>query len=684
MIAHTDASTWRDPILAQFTPEIATVARLTVVADPDELLTEQGVIDGIRQRGFEIVPFEDHVAFRYAYERRFREVWDNGRDTNLVVVLRATRSDVSGLPFDLLEQAKRDRRLLSFSLAELFPSLAPHVLSELDRGDLDAVSAAQQLFKPEPLGENATRDFLLRHVFRLDPAQIQDDAELLRALLRRHYSGKIIPKSLDDRLIHLLRSTDRWQKWPLDQIVPNRANFLEFLQERWPIFVRQRLALPASGLREESEPYDLQFSGPVALPFDHDDVRVYVDNLFTDGLLTPVDGISRSLVAGSWMAVGVAGSLGADLTSRFRKILQLLQVDSPLPNSDHQVWIQAATRWAEVVALRWSLPEDLPPEDKSRFETAHREIEKNFQEWMIAHYGALHSLSYLPRPAMVHQIPRYMAHRMSAKGPARKLAVIVIDGLAMDQWAVVRQEMPSRKWLTEEFGLFAWVPTLTSVSRQSIFAGDPPFFFGQSLDTTRKEEQHWTRFWDDRGVRKGNAVYACQGTLEDDDAFTKRVIEKIDQPRCRVAGIVVGTIDQMLHGIVNGTDGMHAGVRHWAKRGSLWRLLDAMLERGFELILTADHGNVEGVGIGKPNVGATADERGERVHVFSDALLRSNVGEKYPGSLEWPCVGLPDDYLALIAPALRAFIGEGKRTVAHGGICIEEVIVPFVTISRVA
>jgi hypothetical protein len=73
MIAHSPASSWRDPIFAQFTSDIASVARLTVVADPDELLNEQGVIDGIRQRGFEIVPFEDHVAFRYAYERRFRE-----------------------------------------------------------------------------------------------------------------------------------------------------------------------------------------------------------------------------------------------------------------------------------------------------------------------------------------------------------------------------------------------------------------------------------------------------------------------------------------------------------------------------------------------------------------------------------------------------------------------------------
>jgi hypothetical protein len=75
------------------------------------------------------------------YERRFRQVWDSGKETNLVVVLRAPRSDISGLPFDLLQQAERDRRLLSFSLAELFPSLAPHVLSELDRADFDAVSS---------------------------------------------------------------------------------------------------------------------------------------------------------------------------------------------------------------------------------------------------------------------------------------------------------------------------------------------------------------------------------------------------------------------------------------------------------------------------------------------------------------------------------------------------------------
>jgi hypothetical protein len=53
-------------------------------------------------------------------------------------------------------------------------------------------------------------------------------------------------------------------------------------------------------------------------------------------------------------------------------------------------------------------------------------------------------------------------------------------------------------------------------------------------------------------------------------------------------------------------------------------------------------------------------------------------------TIEWPNIGLPDDYLALPALPLRAFIGEGKRTVAHGGICIEEAILPFVTVMRSA
>ena len=49
-------SSWRDQILKEFTPQ---VSRLTLVADPDGLLLEEGILEGIRERGFELIPFED-------------------------------------------------------------------------------------------------------------------------------------------------------------------------------------------------------------------------------------------------------------------------------------------------------------------------------------------------------------------------------------------------------------------------------------------------------------------------------------------------------------------------------------------------------------------------------------------------------------------------------------------------
>ena len=108
---------WRDEILKEFTPR---AARLTIVADPDGLLLEQGILKEIEARGFELIPFEDRITFRFAYELHYRSRWYRGELTDLVVVLRAGTSDLHTLPYDLLQA---DRRL-SFNLGELFPNLS--------------------------------------------------------------------------------------------------------------------------------------------------------------------------------------------------------------------------------------------------------------------------------------------------------------------------------------------------------------------------------------------------------------------------------------------------------------------------------------------------------------------------------------------------------------------------------
>lgn len=115
-------NSWRDRILEEFTPK---VARLTLVADPDGLLLEERILEGIRERGFELIPFEDHVAFRYAYESGFRSRWDRGEQTDLIVVVRSQVSDLSSLPYDLLQAGRR----LSFNLGDIFPHLSYPVVT---------------------------------------------------------------------------------------------------------------------------------------------------------------------------------------------------------------------------------------------------------------------------------------------------------------------------------------------------------------------------------------------------------------------------------------------------------------------------------------------------------------------------------------------------------------------------
>ena len=93
---------WRNAILNEF---VKGVSKLTLVADPDALLSEEKLAFALREKGFDVIEFNDHVEFRYAYESNYRSIWDQGKDTDLVVILRLQDSELSNLPYDLLKKA---------------------------------------------------------------------------------------------------------------------------------------------------------------------------------------------------------------------------------------------------------------------------------------------------------------------------------------------------------------------------------------------------------------------------------------------------------------------------------------------------------------------------------------------------------------------------------------------------
>lgn len=662
-------SSWRDQILKEFTPK---VARLTLVADPDGLLLEEGILEGIRERGFELIPFEDHVAFRYAYELKFRSRWDRGEHTDLVVVLRSQASDLDSLPYDLLQAGRK----LFFNLGDLFPNLSYPVVTALDRGDLDVLYEAQRRYAPGQLGENATKEFVLRHVFEIAPELIKQPSDLLRVLLRRHYRGQRIPTMLDERFVQLLRQSNTFDDWPLDTLVPDREAFFAFLQERWPIFLDCEAAKGESGVREDKEPYGLAIGGPVDLPFDHHDIRVYIDNLFLEGLLHSVSHEHASILSKTWIGIGVRTDPSEDRSRRLTKLIEKLKASIPPEDARHGDWFHFARGWAELVLLSNQQAEPIPDKTSQRLKGLREQVDTGFTKWLSKRYAGLVNLPPAP-PVMLHHLPRFLS-RQVGKDHSTKIALIVVDGLAMDQWLVVREALASRQpgFQFREHAVFAWIPSLTSVSRQATFAGKAPIFFPNSINATDKEAALWMQFWADQGYMPNEVVYA-KGL---GDGSLASVSETLSHPKTKIVGLVIDKVDKIMHGMEMGTAGMHNQVHQWATQGFMASLLGVLLDRGFRAYVTSDHGNIEAEGWGRPSEGVVADLRGERVRVYPDERLRSGVKNDFPEAIEWPSLGLPADFLPLIAPGRFAFIREQQRVVCHGGISIEELVVPLVSV----
>lgn len=660
-------SSWRDSILNDFVPN---VSKLTLVADPDCLLTEEKLVLELRRRGFELLEFSDSIEFRYAYEAKYRSIWDEGKHSALVVVLRLQDTNLESLPYDLLQAGRK----LAFNLGNIFPNLSYPIIEKLDRSLLDALYDAQCKFRPDRMGDNATKDFILRYVFGITTGLIGSDTALLHALLHLHYGKRQLPLMLAERLIQILTDHNEFKNWPLSEIVPDAEAFFAFLQERWPLFLSM---IGNSNHEQENSPeYGLKYAGPAHLPFDHQDIKVYIDNLFLEGKLTPVEIKNIALDVRSWVRNGIVTFSADDEALRISNLFNLIERELPTVDARHSDWLSFALNWAELSSLVHC---GSSTEYQTKLNKIGAVLNTTFAAWLADHYSSLRNLPPT-NPAMLHHVPRRLARDIE-EADHNRAALIVVDGLALDQWVTIRQILQKQdvNLVVRESTTFAWIPTLTSVSRQAIFSGKLPLYFPSSINSTNNEEKLWKQFWEGYGLSRFDVVY--QRGLGDGDAAG--VLDSaIHFGKTRVVGLVVDKVDKIMHGMQLGSAGMHNQIKQWCHAGFLSAMIGQLLDYGYDVWLTSDHGNIQCEGKGRPSEGVIAETRGERVRVYPTQDLRAQVAEDFPFAHNWQPVGLPADYFPLVAEGYDAFVNPGDTIVGHGGIAIEEVIVPLVKFER--
>ncbi|SEQ97352.1 BREX-3 system phosphatase PglZ [Thalassovita taeanensis] len=657
-------SVWTDRILQEFPADLS---RFWIALDPDGLLLDERILHGLRERGFEVLPFEDAVSFRTEYEERYRAAWDTGREgTAKALVLQLRGTDLNSLPWDYIRSA----RTLNLSLADLFPKLSYGVVRQIDSEHHEALFQACKKHAAQPLGEGATKDFILTHIFRLSPYLLNRPEDFWREVLRLHYRGTGLPELLAQHVATVLRDTPLGTL-PIVELLSSKTDMVRAVQDAWCGFLAQHGVRTegSAGVRESSE------RAAITVPFDHPDVRVIIDTMFLEGVLQPVEVDQLPAELPGWIKVGLIGDPRA-LSHLVSEGAKRIAADLPAIDASHRDWVEAARRLAELIYRFNELKAADADSLQVQIQALQNDADGRLREWVFQHFADLPSLPVAKSPVMVHHVPRYLAMRRSA-GEDR-IALLVFDGLALDQWVQIREDLSARtpEFSVDEGGCFAWLPTLTSISRQALFSGLKPREFQSSMDTTSQEPSLWTRFWQEHGLRKPEVIF--QKGLKRSEQLAA-LEENLSKPTTKVAGIVVDMIDEIVHGAMLGKRGVAGQIREWCDTGFIEKLFLMLTQHGYHIYLTADHGNVDAEGIGRLSQGVVSELKGERVRAYRSEDLASSVPPEID-AFQFGSPGLPADFLPLYANERGAFVPKGNKIVAHGGMALEELIVPFVKI----
>ncbi len=660
-------SQWIDRILQEFPADLA---RMWVVADPDDVLLDEQILSGLRARGFEVLLFEDSVVFRAEYEERYRVVWDRGESgPSKALVLHLRGTNVDELPWDYLRQARR----VSLSLADLFPKLSYGVLRDIGAEHLKELFEAQSRHASQTLGEAATKEFVLTHIFRISPHLISRTEDLWRELLRLHYRDAALPTVLANHVAHVLGSQGAFKGLPIGDLFSSKSVLLRVVQDSWYRYLAQR---GVTGTRT-GESVSPEYEVKADVPFEHPDVRAIVHSMFLEGFLHPLAIEGLPARTPEWSKIGIIQdplALRNLVLEGIRTLMQTL----PTLESSYRDWTQLSRRLGEVIARFHGLDAARADGIKDSVLELQKAADERLREWVTKHYADLPSLPAVKAPVMVHHVPRFLSMRRS--GGESKIALLVFDGLAVDQWILIRECLAkqSQKLGFDEGACFAWLPTLTSVSRQALFSGLKPREFGDTIETTAQEPTQWLRFWQDHGLRNNEVLYRKgikrADQLDDLDAA-------LASSSIKLAGIVVDTVDEIVHGAVLGKRGIANQIASWCESGFVARLFQLLLDKGFHVYLTADHGNVEATGQGRPNQGVAPELRGERVRTYRTETLAAESAASNPSTYRLDIAGLPANFMPLFASGRAAFVQQGDQVVAHGGISVEELLVPFVKVS---
>lgn len=290
-------------------------------------------------------------------------------------------------------------------------------------------------------------------------------------------------------------------------------------------------------------------------------------------------------------------------------------------------------------------------------------VNLKFQEYLDTSYSILPASSHINHPKILNKVLPHIAYK---HGRSDKIAFIVIDGMTYWQYLVLRSKLISNNLAPQDHCILSWIPSITTLARQSLFRGDYPM--RTYRQNPNSEEHLWMDFWtsparQEKRCNDYEIIYQHGSLLLGDNTALRAALVDVE-------------LDEKMHASTNNKD-LLSLTENWAEPAA--RDIATIKQMGYTIYLTTDHGNI----LAKPWRALSSQEktflyadgsRGTRHLIYNDEEYLSNFKEANPDNDEnW----LVKD-LSLVWRDNHCF--KSLPCITHGGCHFLEMVIPFVEI----